>query len=69
MFQIHLDLARYHELGQFVEKSALVCSGKENVYSTKEYGDKKDIGVDCFMSIYCCSFSEYGRVGIVNFHS
>ncbi|CAG9531898.1 unnamed protein product [Cercopithifilaria johnstoni] len=38
--QIHLDLARYHELGQFVKKSAFVCSEKENVYSTEDYEKK-----------------------------
>ncbi|VDK85599.1 unnamed protein product [Litomosoides sigmodontis] len=42
MFWIHLDLARYHELGRFVETSASVCSEKENVYSTKDYENKKN---------------------------
>ncbi|EFO23641.2 hypothetical protein LOAG_04841 [Loa loa] len=52
--QIHLDLARYHELGQFVEKSAFVCSEKENVYSTKDYGYKKRncIGYDKDAAFY-----------------
>ncbi|KAL3981429.1 Alpha-kinase family protein [Acanthocheilonema viteae] len=40
--QIHLDLARYHELGQFVEKPAFVCSEKENVYSTNSCENKKN---------------------------
>ncbi|VDK67551.1 unnamed protein product [Onchocerca ochengi] len=42
--QIHLDLARYHELGQFVDKSTFVCSEIENIYSTKDYGNKKNAG-------------------------
>lgn len=42
--QIHLDLARYHELGQFVDKSPFVCSEKENVYSAKEQRNKRNAG-------------------------
>ncbi|VDM97157.1 unnamed protein product [Thelazia callipaeda] len=34
--QIHLDLARYHELGRFVQKTAAVLSEKENICSTKK---------------------------------
>uniref|UniRef100_A0A915Q240 Alpha-type protein kinase domain-containing protein n=1 Tax=Setaria digitata TaxID=48799 RepID=A0A915Q240_9BILA len=40
--QIHLDLARYHELGHFVGKLAVVCSEKENIYSVEDYKNKKD---------------------------
>lgn len=48
IFQIHLDLVRYHELGRFVEKSVSVYSEKENVYSTKDYENKKNKGTNYF---------------------
>ncbi|KAM3727102.1 Eukaryotic elongation factor 2 kinase [Dirofilaria immitis] len=40
--QIHLDLARYHELGQFIDKTAFIYPEKENIYSTKDHGNKRN---------------------------